>query len=415
MLDIKFIRENPDLVGQSLRKRAKVYMLDDILKIDKDYRKLLRQVELLRAHHNQTSRELGKSSERPPELITQMRNLGEQVSNMQQQANQAKNKLDSLLLELPNLPDTSVPLGKDETDNIVVRTWGKPREFSFKPLPHWDLGEKLNIIDFARGVKLSGTRFYILKGWGARLQRALISFMLNLHTNEHGYEEIIPPLMVKKECMIGSGNLPIFSDNLYHDLEEDFWFIPTAEVPLTNLHRDEILEVNDLPIRYVAHTACFRREKMAAGKDSRGIKRGHQFDKVELYKITEPEKSDDELNSLLDDAEDVCRKLSLPYRVVQLCTGDLGFHASKTYDIEVWAPGSAEWLEVSSCSNCSDFQARRTNIRYRPSAGAKPQLVHTLNGSGVALPRILISVLENYQQPDGSVLVPEILQPYMDI
>jgi len=414
MLDIKFIRENPDLVGQSLSKRAKVYGLDDILKIDEDYRKLLRQVELLRAHHNQTSRELGKSSERPPELIAQMRNLGEQVSNMQQQANQAKNRLDSLLLELPNLPNASVPLGKDETDNIVIRTWGTPREFSFKPSPHWDLGEKLNIIDFARGVKLSGTRFYILKGWGARLQRALISFMLNLHTNEHGYQEIIPPLMVKKECMIGSGNLPIFSDNLYHDVEEDFWFIPTAEVPLTNLHRDEILGVKDLPIRYVAHTACFRREKMAAGKDSRGIKRGHQFDKVELYKITEPEKSDDELDSLLDDAEDVCRKLLLPYRVVQLCTGDLGFHACKTYDIEVWAPGSEEWLEVSSCSNCSDFQARRTNIRYRPSTGAKPQLVHTLNGSGVALPRILISVLENYQQPDGSVLVPEILQPYMD-
>ena len=413
MLDIKFIRENPDLVSQSLSKRAKVYILDDILKIDEDYRDLLRQVELLRAHHNQTSKELGKTSERPPELIAQMRSLGEQVSNLQQQANQVKIKLNSLLLELPNLPQPSVPLGKDETDNVVVRAWGTPREFSFKPSPHWDLGERLNIIDFARGVKLSGTRFYILKGWGARLQRALISFMLDLHTNEHGYQEIIPPLMVKKECMIGSGNLPIFSDNLYHDIEEDFWFIPTAEVPLTNLHRDEILGVKDLPLCYVAHSACFRREKMAAGKDSRGIKRGHQFDKVELYKLTEPEKSDDELESLLDDAEDVCRKLSLPYRVVQLCTGDLGFHASKTYDIEVWAPGSAEWLEVSSCSNCGDFQARRTNIRYRPSTGAKPQLVHTLNGSGLAIPRILISVLENYQQPDGSVLIPEILQPYM--
>lgn len=414
MLDIKFIRENPDFVSHSLSKRAKVYILDDILKADIDYRDLLRQVELLRAHHNQTSKELSKTSERPAELIAQMRSLGEQISNLQQQANQAKNKLDSLLLELPNIPQPSVPLGKDETDNVVVRNWGTPREFNFKPSPHWDLGERLNIIDFARGVKLSGTRFYILKGWGARLQRALISFMLDLHTNVHGYQEIIPPLMVKKECMIGSGNLPIFSDNLYHDIEEDFWFIPTAEVPLTNLHRDEILEVKDLPLRYVAHTACFRREKMAAGKDSRGIKRGHQFDKVELYKLTEPEKSDAELESLLDDAEDVCRKLSLPYRVVQLCTGDLGFHANRTYDIEVWAPGSVEWLEVSSCSNCGDFQARRTNIRYRPSTGAKPQLVHTINGSGVALPRILISVLENYQQPDGSVLVPEILQPYMN-
>jgi seryl-tRNA synthetase len=414
MLDIKFIRENPDFVGQSLSKRGKIYMLVDILKIDENYRDLLRQVELLRAHHNNTSRELGKTKEKPPDLIYQMRNLGEQISALQQQANQAKDKLNSLLLELPNLPHPSVPIGKDENDNVLVRNWGTPREFPFKPLPHWDLGERLNIIDFARGVKLSGTRFYILKGWGARLQRALISFMLDLHINEHGYQEIIPPLMVKKECMIGSGNLPIFSDNLYHDIEEDFWFIPTAEVPLTNLHRDEILEAIDLPLCYVAHTACFRREKMAAGKDSRGIKRGHQFDKVELYKLTEPEKSDDELERLLDDAEDVCRKLALPYRVLQLCTGDLGFHASKTYDIEVWAPGSVEWLEVSSCSNCTDFQARRANIRYRPTTVAKPRLVHTLNGSGLALPRILISVLENYQQPDGSVLVPEILQPYMD-
>ncbi len=414
MLDIKFIRESPDSIRQSLSKRGKVYTLDDILKVDEDYRDLLRQVELFRAQHNQTSRDLGKTRERPPELIAQMRNLGEQISALQQQANKAKNKLDSLLLELPNLPHPSVPLGKDENDNIQVRTWGTPREFSFKPLPHWDIGERLNIIDFARGVKLSGTRFYVLKGWGARLQRALISFMLDLHISEHGYQEIIPPLMVKKECMIGSGNLPIFSDNLYHDIEDDFWFIPTAEVPLTNLHRDEILAAKDLPLCYVAHTACFRREKMAAGKDSRGIKRGHQFDKVELYKLTEPEKSADELEKLLNDAEDVCRKLALPYRVLQLCTGDLGFHARQTYDIEVWAPGSAEWLEVSSCSNCGDFQARRTNIRYRPTNGAKPCLVHTLNGSGLALPRILISVLENYQQPDGSVFIPEILQRYMN-
>ena len=413
MIDIKLIRESPEFVRQSLEKRGKTFPLDTIVKTDEDYRHLLQQVELLRARHKQTSKNLGNTQERPPELISQMRDLGEQIAALQQQANNAKNNLDPLLLELPNMPHPNVPLGKDANDNTVTRTWGTPRLVPFKPLAHWDLGTSLNIIDFARGVKLSGTRFYILKGWGARLQRVLISFMLDLHVAEHGYCEIYPPFMVKKECLIGAGTLPVFSDNVYHDIEEDFWFIPTAEVPLTNLHRDEILEAQELPLSYVAHTACFRREKMAAGKDSRGIKRGHQFDKVELYKVTEPEKSDAALEGLLDDAEDVCRKLELPYRVLQLCTGDLGFHARKTYDIEVWAPGSEEWLEVSSCSNCGDFQARRTNIRYRSKAGAKPHFVHTLNGSGLALPRILIAVMENYQQADGSILVPEALQPYM--
>ena len=280
-------------------------------------------------------------------------------------------------------------------------------------MPHWELGEKLDIIDFQRGVKLSGTRFYVLKGMGAHLQRALISFMLDIHVQEHGYREIYPPFMVKRECMVGSGNLPKFGDNLYHDDEDDFWFVPTAEVPLTNLHRDEILDAESLPIYYVAHTACFRREKMAAGKDTRGIKRGHQFDKVELYKITKPDNSDEELEKMVADAEDVCRKLAIPYRVVQLCTADLGFAACKTYDIEMWAPGCDEWLEVSSCSNCGDFQARRASIRYRSQPGAKPQLVHTLNGSGLALPRVFIAVLENYQQADGTVLIPEALEPYM--
>jgi len=413
MIDIKLIRENPEFVRQSLEKRGGTFPIDTIVKADEDYRYLLQQVELLRARHKQTSKDLGNTQERPPELISQMRDLGEQIAALQQQANNAKNNLYPLLLELPNIPHPSVPLGKDENDNIVTHSWGTPKQFSYKPLAHWDLGTSLDIIDFARGVKLSGTRFYVLKGWGARLQRALISFMVDLHVTEHGYCEIYPPFMVKKECLIGAGTLPVFSDNVYHDIEEDFWFIPTAEVPLTNLHRDEILETQELPLSYVAHTACFRREKMAAGKDSRGIKRGHQFDKVELYKITEPEKSDSALESLLDDAEDVCRKLELAYRVLQLCTGDLGFHSCKTYDIEVWAPGSEEWLEVSSCSNCGDFQARRTNIRYRPKAGTKPHLVHTLNGSGLALPRILIAIMENYQQADGSILVPEALQPYM--
>ncbi|MGA2671522.1 MAG: serine--tRNA ligase [Dehalococcoidia bacterium] len=419
MLDIKLIREKPELVRQALEKRGygldSIVAFDRILGIDSRYRSLLRQTEELRAKHNEASKQLSRSQERPPQLIAQMRQLGEQISSLQQQTKEAKTNLDSLLLELPNIPHPSVPLGKGADDNVVVRTWGKPGEFPFKPLPHWELGEKLGMIDFQQGVKLSGTRFYVLKGLGAHLQRALISFMLNVHVNEHGYKEIYPPFMVKRECMVGSGNLPKFGDNLYHDEEDDFWFIPTAEVPLTNLHRDEILSADSLPLHYVAYTPCFRREKMSAGKDIRGIKRGHQFDKVELYKVTAPENSDEELEKLVADAEDICRKLVIPYRVVQLCTGEIGFAACKTYDIEMWASGCAEWLEVSSCSNCSDFQARRANIRYRPEPGAKSEFVHTLNGSGLALPRVLIAVLENYQQADGTVLIPEVLEPYLKV
>jgi seryl-tRNA synthetase len=415
MLDIKLIRENPELVRQGLEKRGDSYALDGIVELDERYRNLLRQTEELRAKHNEASKQLSTSKQKPPELIAEMRRLGEQISSLQQQTKEAKAELDSLLLELPNIPHPSVPLGEGPTDNVVVRTWGEPREFAFKPLPHWELGEKLGIIDFQQGVKLSGTRFYVLKGLGARLQRALISFMLDVHVNEHGYKEIYPPFMVKRECMVGSGNLPKFGDNLYHDEEDDFWFIPTAEVPLTNLHRDEILSADELPLSYAAHTACFRREKMAAGTDTRGIKRGHQFDKVEIYKVTAPGSSDEELEKLVADAEGICRKLEIPYRVARLCTGDLGFAACKTYDIEMWAPGCGEWLEVSSCSNCSDFQARRSNIRYRPEPGAKSEFAHTLNGSGLALPRVLIAVLENYQQADGTVLSPEVLAPYLKV
>jgi len=413
MLDIRFIRENPELVRQELEKRGDTFALNSILEIDTHYRSLLRQVEELRSQHNKVSKQLGRTEKKPPQLIAEMRELGQQIASLQQETSQVKANLESLLLELPNIPHPSVPLGEGESDNVVVRTWGEPRKFSFKPLPHWELGENLGIIDFHRGVKLSGTRFYVLKGLGAHLQRALISFMLDVHVKEHGYCEIYPPFMVKQECMVGSGNLPKFADNLYHDDEDDFWFIPTAEVPLTNLHRDEILDADCLPLHYVAYSACFRREKMAAGMDTRGIKRGHQFDKVELYKITKPENSDEELEKLVADAEDVCRKLVIPYRVVQLCTGDLGFAACKTYDIEMWAPGCSEWLEVSSCSNCGDFQARRARVRYRPELGAKTSFVHTLNGSGLALPRVLIAVLENYQQADGTILIPEVLEHYM--
>jgi len=413
MLDIRLLREDRATVEKAMELRGMSGILAPVIEADERYRELLREVEGLRAKHNQASKRLGRTKERPPELLEELRVLGEKVAENQKSTKDAKDKLDALLLELPNLPDQSVPAGRDSSENKVVRTWGNPRRFEFQPAPHWEIGERLDIIDFARGVKLSGTRFYVLKGLGARLQRALISFMLDLHTKEHNYREIYPPFMLHRECMVGSGNLPKFADNLYHDAEEDYWFVPTAEVPLTNLHRDEILDGASLPLRYVAYTPCFRREKMAAGKDTRGIKRGHQFDKVELYKYVRPETSMAELDALVADAEEVLRKLELPYRVVQLCTGDLGFASCKTFDLEVWAPGSNEWLEVSSCSDCGDFQARRANLRFRSEPEAKPQYVHTLNGSGLALPRVFIAVLENHQQADGTVLVPEVLNKYM--
>ena len=415
MLSLQFIRQNPELVRESLTKRGEVSGLDEVLRLDEERRRLIQEAESLRARKKQVSKEIGKMKEKPPELLAEMRDTGDSIKSLEAEGERIEGELNELLLRIPNLVHPSVPVGKDSSDNVMVREWGKPRKFDFTPQAHWDIGPKLGIIDFERGVKISGTRFYVLKGLGARLQRALISFFLDLHTREHGYKEIYPPYMVKRECMIGSGNLPKFADNLYHDEEDDLWFVPTAEVPLTNLHRDEILEPGVLPLYYVAYTACFRREKMSAGKDTRGIKRGHQFDKVEMYKFVEAGKSDEELERMVRDASEVCEKLGLTYRIIQLCSGDLGFAATKSYDIEMWAPGCAEWLEVSSCSNCGDFQGRRANIRYRPQPGAKPEFVHTLNGSGLALPRVLISVLENYQQADGSVVVPEVLRPYVGV
>lgn len=415
MLDIKLFRERPDFVRQALINRGDDTSLDEVLNLDKQYLEHLRQIELLRARRNEVSKQISRMKEKPADLIQEMRNVGDRISALEKELDEFARKLEDKLLRIPNIPRDDVPVGKDSSDNIIVRSWKEPKKFDFTPKPHWDLAEKLDIIDFERGVKLSGSRFYVLKGLGSKLQRALINFMLDLHVNEHGYKEIYPPFMVKQECLIGSSNLPKFADNLYHDAEEDLWFIPTAEVPLTNLHRDEILSVEDLPIYYVAYTACFRREKMAAGKDTRGIKRGHQFDKVEMYKFCEPEKSAHELELMVQNAEDVIQKLDLPYRVLLLCTGDMGFAASKSYDLEIWAPGCQEWLEVSSCSVCDDFQARRANIRYRPDPKSKPRFVHTLNGSGLALPRVVISILENYQQHDGSIIVPEVLRPYMGI
>jgi len=407
MLDLKFIRENIDLVQAGVAKRQDTAPLDEILQLDAERRKKIIELEDLRHKRKEVSREKKtEAAEEGRDLRITIRGLEEEVRSLDKQ-------LEELLLQVPNIPHPSAPAGKDESDNVVVRSWGEPKSFDFTPAPHWKLGESLGIIDFERGVKLSGTRFYVLKGLGARLQRAIISFMLDLHTAEHSYNEVYPPFMVKRECMVGSGNLPKFADNLYHDEEDDLWFVPTAEVPITNLHRDEIILPGILPLYYVAYTACFRREKMAAGKDTRGIKRGHQFDKVELYKFTEPATSNDELEKMVNDAEKVCQKLEIPYLVRELCTADLGFASTKSYDIEMWAPGCEEWLEVSSCSDCGDFQARRANIRYRPAPDAKPRFVHTLNGSGLALPRVVIAIMENYQQKDGSIIIPEVLQPYV--
>ena len=424
MLDIKFIRENPDRVRDALRKRGEdLSVIDDILALDERRRRQLQGVETHRADQRTLSKAIGKLQQdknktsaavaKVQEMIGNMRNLSDEITNEEQELGVLEDNLRTRMLEIPNLPDQSVPEGKNSEDNLIVRTWGEPRKFPFTPKPHWEIGEKLRIIDFERGVKISGTRFYVLRGLGARLERALIAFMIDLHVREHGYTEMYLPFMVKKEALIGSGNLPKFGDNLYHDVSDDFWWVPTAEVPLTNLHRDEILEPGTLPLHYVAYTPCFRREKMAAGKETRGIKRGHQFDKVEMYVYSEPEYSFQELENMVSAAEDVLHKLELPYRVLQLCTGDMGFASAKTYDLEVWASGCNEWLEVSSCSNCTDFQARRTNIRYRPQRNAKPMFPHTLNGSGLALPRVVIGLLENFQNEDGTVSVPCALTPYM--
>ncbi len=414
MIDINLIREKPEVVRAAMAALNADAPVDQILTLDNRRRELLTQVEALRAERNAVSKEIGRSKDAAARQakIEEMRAVGDRIQALETELKTVESELYEAMLLVPNLPGPDVPVGPDESHNIVVRQEGEPRRFDFEPLPHWDLGPMLDIVDFERGVKLSGTRFYILKGLGARLQRALITWMLDVHLAQ-GYTEIYPPYMVRREMMVGAAQLPKFEDNIYHDAEEDFWFIGTAEIPLTNLHRDEILDADLLPLKYVAYSACFRREKMSAGRDVRGMKRGHQFDKVEMYKLTTPETSYDELEAMVGDAEAICQGLGIPYRLVQMCTGDLGFQAAKKYDLEMWAPGVGEWLEVSSLSNCTDFQARRANLRYRPEKGARPRYVHTLNGSGLALPRVMIAIIENYQQADGSIVVPEVLRPYM--
>ncbi len=415
MLDINFIREQPDVVRKSLAERQmEVAPVDQILELDRLRRQTIQETESLKAERNAVSKEIGKArqaAERQAK-VEAMRQVGERISQLDDALRKTEQQLDELLSWVPNIPDPRTPYGTDDSQNVVLRTVGEIPRLDFIPKAHWDLGPALGVIDFEQGVKMTGSRFYVLSGAGARLQRALIAWMLDLHIRQ-GYTEKYTPFMVKEQTMFKSGKLPKFKDNLYRDVEDDLWMIPTAEVTLTALHMDDVLEEASLPRFYTAYTPCFRREKMSAGRDVRGIKRGHQFDKVEMYVYCKPEESDQMLEKMRQDAEQTCAELGFVYRIKQLCTGDLDFNARMTYDIEVWSPGVNEWLEVSSISNAGDFQARRSNIKYRPADGGRLRLVHTLNGSGLGMPRTLIAVLENYQQPDGSVVVPPVLLPWM--
>jgi seryl-tRNA synthetase len=414
MIDIRIVRENPQLLKDALERRhMDTNIVDQLALLDEQWRAKLTRVEDLKAERNAASKAISTTKDKAERetKIEAMREVGDQIARMDEEVKVIEQQLQAMIETIPNLADASVPLGKDESENVVVRTIGEKPTYDFEPLPHWDLGPQLGIIDFDQGVKITGSRFYVLNGAGARLQRSLIAWMLDLHGRQ-GYLEKYPPFMVKGETLYASGQLPKFADNLYKDHEEDLWMVPTAEVPLTGIHMGDFIEGEKLPLRYTAYTPCFRREKMSAGRDVRGIKRGHQFDKVEMYIYCKPEDSMNELKKMLSDAEQTCAELGLTYRIVQLCTGDLGFNACITYDVEVWAPGCQEWLEVSSVSNVSNFQARRANIKYIDENGRKDYL-HTLNGSGLGMPRTLIAVMETFQQADGSIRVPEVLKPWM--
>ena len=386
--------------------------IDRILELDTDRRSSIVQIDELRARRNEVSQQIGRSKERPPELIEEMREVGRRISELEGNQRTIDEELDTLLMAVPNIPDDSSPVGQDDSANIEVRRVGELPSFEFEPQAHWDIVENLGIADFERGARLAGSRFFVLKGLGAKLQRAVISFMLDLHVDQHGYTEVYLPYMMNSATALASGHLPHFREEMYRDEEDDLWLLPTAEAAITSLHRGEILPADELPLYYVAHTPCWRRERTSAGRDTRGMTRVHQFDKVEMYKFVAPENSSAELESLVAAAEDVAKALEIPYRILELSTGDLASPAVKAFDVEMWAPGADRWLEVSSCSNCTDYQARRGRVRYRPETGARPRLVHTLNGSGLALPRVMISILENYQQEDGSVVIPEALRQY---
>ncbi|MCE5199133.1 MAG: serine--tRNA ligase [Armatimonadota bacterium] len=420
MLDAKLVRNEPEKVRQALINRnADTTMLDEFLRLDDEWRKLLQEAETLKAERNSVSEHIAKMKKNKEDAtseIERMREVSQRIKQMDSQLAELDAKTSEILLTIPNVPHESVPVGKNELDNPTIRTWGELRKFDFEPKPHWDLATTLDIIDFDRGSKITGSGFILYKGFGARLERALINWMLDVHTSEHGYKEVFPPFLINRKAMTGTGQLPKFEEDMYHtDKEDDLFLDPTAEVPVTNIFMDEILEADQLPMCLTAYTACFRREAGSAGKDTRGLLRVHQFDKIEMVKFVAPETSYNEHEKLTNNAEDILQRLGIPYRVVLLCTGDLGFSAAKCYDLEIYAPGVDKWLEVSSCSNFQDFQARRANIRYRPEPKGKPEFVHTLNGSGVALPRLVVSLMENYQQADGTIVVPEVLRPYMGV
>lgn len=423
MLDLKFIRENPDAVRAMLAHRRMTAPLDQLVEADRKWRERLGEAESLRNHQNTVSKEIAqlkRNKQDASEQIAEMRKVSQQIKGLNERAQRHKTEVDEILMLIPNIPDSSTPIGDSEADNTEIKRWGEIRTFDFEPKPHWELAEALDIIDFQRGAKIAGSNFVLFKGLGAKLERALISFMLDLHVSQHGYTEISPPFVANRRMMTGSGHLPKFEEDMYRcDGDErtedsDLFLIPTSEVPLVNVFAGEILDGRDFPVYYTAYTPCFRREAGSYGRETRGLQRIHQFDKVEMVKITFPETSYDEHESLLTNAEDVLQALELPYRIITLCTADLGFWATKCYDIELWSAMEEKFsLEISSCSNCEDYQARRADIRFRREPGAKPEFVHTLNGSGTALPRLVIAILETYQQEDGSIRIPEALQPYM--
>ena len=420
MLDLRLVRENTEAVQAGLARRGVTFDLTEFLALDARRRAAQQEIESLRRKRNEVSEEIGrlrKGGQRAEDKVAEMRAVGDQIASLENSTREVEESQRNILLTIPNLPHASVPDGKDENDNREIRRWspegGEPPKFSFEPKPHWDIAEFLDIIDFDRAAKITGARFALYKGQGAQLERALINFMLDLHTTEHGYLEVLPPFMVNKTSMTATGQLPKFEEELFKVENGTYYLIPTAEVPVTNIHQEEILPEEKLPVLYTAYTPCFRREAGSYGKDTRGLIRQHQFNKVELVKFARPDTSYDELEKLTGNAEEVLKRLGLSYRVIVLCTGDMGFSAAKTYDIEVWLPAQNKYREISSCSNFEDFQARRGNIRYRPKGSKKTELVHTLNGSGLAVGRTVVAILENFQQPDGSVVIPEVLRPYM--
>lgn len=415
MLDVKYIRENLEQAEAALATRGSDVTLGNFRQLDQQRRSLLTEAEALKSVKNSTSEEIAKVKDKSTvkDKIAEMKEVSAKIKQLDDQLREVEEQFSTLLLTIPNLPHSTTPIGSSEEENVEIRHWGVPPIFDFDPKAHWDLGEELGILDFERAAKIAGARFNLLKGAGARLERALISFMLDLHTNEHGYTEVMTPLMVNRAAMTGTGQLPKFDDDLFHIADPDYLLIPTAEVPVTNIHREEILKKSELPICYTAYTPCFRREAGSYGKDTRGLIRQHQFNKVELVKFVHPDSSDAELERLTTDAEKVLQALKLPYRVMALCSGDIGFSACKTYDLEVWLPAQGVYREISSCSSFGDFQARRANIRFREEEKSKPEFVHTLNGSGLAVGRTLVAILENYQQSDGSIIIPTVLRPYM--